>query len=50
MNGHEHLAHTLKALGITHVYSLSGGSIRQTLPACLNVYVDPQAPFENDVG
>jgi len=41
MNGHEQLAHTLNALGITHVYSLSGGSIRQTLPACSKVGIRP---------
>lgn len=34
MNGHELVANTLKSLGITHVYGLSGGPIRLTLPAC----------------
>ncbi len=37
MNGHEIVAQTLKHLGITHIYSLSGGSIRPTLPACSHI-------------
>ena len=41
MNGHEMLAHTLKSLGVTHVYSLSGGSIKETLPACSRVGIRP---------
>jgi len=41
MNGHELVAHTLKILGVTHVYSLSGGSIRETLPACSKIGVRP---------
>ena len=41
MNGHEYLAHALKSLGITHVYALSGGSIRKTLPACSSVGIRP---------
>ncbi|MDR4495418.1 MAG: thiamine pyrophosphate-binding protein [Nitrospirales bacterium] len=34
MNGHQLLAHTLKSLGVTHVFSLSGSPIKETLPAC----------------
>ncbi len=41
MNGHELVVHTLKSLGITHVYGLSGGSIRETLPACSQVGIRP---------
>ncbi len=37
MNGHQSVAQTLKTLGITHVYCLSGGAIRETLPACSQV-------------
>ncbi len=37
MNGHELVAHTLKSLGVSHIYGLSGGTIRQTLPACSQV-------------
>jgi thiamine pyrophosphate-dependent acetolactate synthase large subunit-like protein len=37
MNGHELLAHTLKALGVTHAYSISGAPIKETLPACSQV-------------
>ena len=37
MNGHERIAQTLKILGITHVYSLSGVPIKSTLPACSKV-------------
>jgi thiamine pyrophosphate-dependent acetolactate synthase large subunit-like protein len=37
MNGHELLAHTFKALGVTHVYSISGSPIKATLPACSQV-------------
>jgi len=34
VNGHEILAKTLKLLGITHVFSISGSPIKETLPAC----------------
>lgn len=37
MNGHHLLAHTLKRLGVTHVFSLSGSPIKETLPACSQV-------------
>lgn len=37
MNGHELLAHTLKTLEVTHVYSISGAPIKETLPACSQV-------------
>ncbi|MGD9851483.1 MAG: thiamine pyrophosphate-binding protein [Nitrospirales bacterium] len=37
MNGHHLLAHTLKSLGVTHVFSLSGSPIKETLPACSHV-------------
>ncbi|MEX2494246.1 MAG: thiamine pyrophosphate-binding protein [Nitrospirales bacterium] len=37
MDGHKLVAHTLKSLGISHIYSLSGGAIRQTLPACSQI-------------
>ena len=41
MNGHELVARTLKTLGVTHVYGLSGGSIRKTLPACSKAGIRP---------
>lgn len=34
MNGHEILAKTLKNLGVTHVFSISGSPIKEALPAC----------------
>ena len=34
MNGHQLLAKTLKSLGVTHVFSISGSPIKETLPAC----------------
>jgi len=37
MNGHELVARTLKTLGVTHVYSISGGPIRPTLPVCSQI-------------
>lgn len=37
MNGHHLLAHTLKNLGVTHVFSISGSPIKETLPACSQV-------------
>ena len=41
MNGHELLAHTLKTLGVTHVYGLSGVPIQNTLPACSQLGIRP---------
>lgn len=37
MNGHNLLAHTLQNLGVTHVFSISGSPIKETLPACSQV-------------
>ena len=37
MNGHELVAQTLTSLGVSHIFCLSGGSIRQTIPACSQV-------------
>ena len=41
MTGQDLIAQTLKKLGITHVYSLSGAPIRETLPACSLVGIRP---------
>lgn len=37
MNGHQLVAQTLKNLGVTHVFSISGSPIKETLPACSQV-------------
>jgi 2-hydroxyacyl-CoA lyase 1 len=37
MNGHQLLANALKTLGVTHVYSILGSPIKETLPACSQV-------------
>lgn len=41
VDGHRLIARTLKQLGVTHVYGVSGTPIRETLPACSHVGMRP---------
>jgi len=40
-DGHTLVAHSLKNLGVTHVYCVSGTPIRETFAACANVGIRP---------
>jgi len=41
VDGHTVIAHTLKKLGVTHIYGMSGSPIRETLPACSKAGIRP---------
>jgi len=50
VDGHTVIAHTLKKLGVTHVYGMSGTPIRETLPACSKVGIRPIGVHNQQAG